>query len=195
MSNSLNPLEQFSKKFKIDNVLIIQKVECIQTASELDSSGANFYGFLAKAFVMSSSKKPEEVGGVYSETQEEYESRKEAADSWENQIKDKQNPGKVRDQLYIEIANKKIWPTSKKYHEINSTEIVEVNLKFPWPNALNSLAFKLKEWDHFKDDNLGSFSISKSDFDSSPSKQIIKTVTSEEEGSIYKVYLELKANA
>ena len=48
------------------------------------------------------------------------------------------------------------------------------------------------EWDVFSDDSLGKFSITKSEFEHSASKQIIRLVTSKEEGSMYKIHCQLK---
>ncbi|MEM5565265.1 hypothetical protein WNY78_09120 [Psychroserpens sp. AS72] len=183
-----------NKLLNAPHALVIQKIECVRTASELDAGATKFFSFMAKGLAIFLSKKPQEAGGVYSTTQEEWEDQNEAAESWADGAKKLGNPGGSRDQLYLKFLKGKIWPKDKKHYDIKSGETVAPNLSLPWPDVLNTIEISLMEWDVFTDDSLGTFSVAKSDFDNSASKQVIKIVTSEEEGSIYKIHLHLKEN-
>lgn len=174
---------------EFDHYITFQKIECLLTSSEMDGVDADFLASVVKHLGMKATEKPDAVYGH--ETHEEYENRKEAVSDWEESVKAMQKPGKTRDQLYIKLGDIKVWPSSDKYREINSGQTIDINVKLPWPKMLRAVTLTLMEWDHVKDDTLGDFTVSLSDFNESPSRQIVKTVMSKQEGSLYKVYFQL----
>ncbi|AXG70860.1 hypothetical protein KORDIASMS9_03107 [Kordia sp. SMS9] len=192
ITKTINAIVKKQKNRKKTHELVIQKIKCVQTASEWDAGPTKFLQFVVKPLGLFITKKPEEAGGPWSTTQEEWENQNEAVDSWIDGIKSLGQGGKSRDQLYVEMSSNRIWPENNKHYDINSGEEVTTDIVIPWFDTMSEISFKLKEWDVIKDDDLGGVTLKRADFDESKSHQIVKVVSSETEGSVYILYLKLK---
>src|SRR5690606_28545703 len=79
---------------KDTDTLIIQQIQCVRTASELDGGATKLLYGLASTFAIRGSQKPEAVGNIWSVSQEEWENQKEAVEDWVGGIKKLGKPGR-----------------------------------------------------------------------------------------------------
>ena len=93
-----------------------------------------------------------------------------------------------KDELFIKYKDKKIWPTGSKYHQMDSTDVVNINLTIEHHLADGPLILELWDYDLISaNDLLGTFEMKLSEDDFGDFSTYMKS-HSQKSTAVYMLY-------